>query len=69
MVTGKAAGYGRDAQGDWVPGFMTHAELVSELGSAWGERRESLVREARLRMRQPAYPRDLLMRLGIRPED
>jgi hypothetical protein len=36
MATAKIAEYGRDRQGHWKPGFMTHAELVSELETATG---------------------------------
>ena len=51
------------------PGYMTHAELKRELATASGGRRAELVREAQSRMKVSSYPRDLLMRLGIRPED
>jgi hypothetical protein len=35
-MAAKIAEYGRDRQGHWKPGFMTHAELVSELETAAG---------------------------------
>ena len=54
MATAEAIG--RDSWGHWIPGCMTHAELVRELETATGERRTELVKEARNRMKQPTYP-------------
>jgi hypothetical protein len=56
MLSMAAESIGRDSQGDWVPGCMTHAELARELGTATGERRAELVREAHARMRLTTYP-------------
>jgi hypothetical protein len=47
---------GRDVEGRWRPGFMTHRELVRELETATGDRRAELVREALARRRQSGYP-------------
>jgi hypothetical protein len=57
MATRSKKEVGRDEQGGWQPGCMTHAELVSALRSETGERREALVREAHSRMGQRTYPR------------
>jgi hypothetical protein len=56
MATKSKREVGRDEQGRWKPGYMTHAELVGELKSAGGERRAELVREAHTRMGHPDYP-------------
>ena len=69
-TTRQAREYGRDRQGLWRPGHMTHAELAGELASATGPRREELVREARTRMKHagyPSFPKHLL-RLGSSDE-
>jgi len=57
MATKSKKEVGRDEQGRWQPGCMTHAELVSALRSETGERREALVREAHSRMGHRTYPR------------
>lgn len=61
------AEYGMDGNGQRLPGFMTHFELVRELATATGERRAELVKEARTRMKQADYPRFPAV-LGITPE-
>jgi hypothetical protein len=55
-TTGKADEVGRNRQGNWRAGYMTHAELVRELGTASGERLAELVGEARGRMKRRSYP-------------
>jgi hypothetical protein len=55
-TTGKADEVGRNRQGNWRAGYLTHAELVSELGTASGERLAELVREAQNRMQRKSYP-------------
>jgi hypothetical protein len=55
-TTGKKREYGRDRHGHWRPGFMTHAELVAELETATGGRRDELVTEAEIRMQVTTYP-------------
>ncbi len=55
-TTGKIGELGRDSKGHWRPGYLTHAELVSEVEAATGERREALRTEAKSRMKRTAYP-------------
>lgn len=55
-TTGTTGEYGRDASGRHWPAFMTHAELVEELETATGTRREALRTEAKSRMRIRTYP-------------
>lgn len=65
---GKIGDIGRDRDGRWKPGYMTHAELVAELRTATRYRHEELVAEARKRMNYtdyPPFPRDL----GLSPSD
>jgi hypothetical protein len=57
MATKSKREVGKDDQGRWKPGHMTHAELVGALRSETGERREELVREAHSRMGHRTYPR------------
>jgi hypothetical protein len=47
---------GRNGDGSWKPGCMTHAELVRELETATDWRREELRTEARSRMKGSNYP-------------
>ena len=61
---GKIGDIGRDSKGHWRPGYMTHAELVSALESATGERRAELVKEAKTRMKYSNYP-SFPERLGL----
>jgi hypothetical protein len=56
MATKSKREVGRDDQGRWKPGYLTHAELVSALRSEAGERRTALVAEAHTRMAHPDYP-------------
>lgn len=56
MATTSKREVGRDDQGRWKPGYMTHAELVSALRSDVGERRTALVAEAHKRMAYTDYP-------------
>ena len=56
VTTGKIGEVGRDSKGRWRPGYMTHAELASELETANGERRAALVAEAKSRMKGSNYP-------------
>jgi hypothetical protein len=47
-----------NASGQRMPGYMTHAELVTELETATGERRDELASEAENRMKtSSSYPR------------
>jgi hypothetical protein len=56
VTTGKIGEVGRDSKGHWRPGYMTHAELVSELETATGNRRAALATEAKSPMKRTAYP-------------
>ncbi|HUN30389.1 MAG TPA: hypothetical protein VMU95_00100 [Trebonia sp.] len=56
MTTRSKREVGKDDEGRWKPGHMTHAELVSALRSETGERHEALVREAHSRMASRTYP-------------
>jgi len=67
-TTGKSGKSGRDRQGRWRAGFMTHAELVGELETATGPRRDELAGEARERMASKTYPR-FPARLGLAMPD
>jgi hypothetical protein len=55
-TVGKIGELGRDRQGRWRPGYMTHAELVSELETATDARHAELIEEAKSRMKYSNYP-------------
>jgi hypothetical protein len=67
MVATRTTVIGRDSHGQLIPGCMTHAELVRELGTASGSRYADLVEEARLRMKHAGYP-SFPGRLALNPE-